>query len=120
MAGKSQSEIGIRDIASIEEMGAVEELQREVWRCADVDVVPRMMLHPAREVGGLLVGAYDGARLVGFAFGFVGLEHGRVVLHSPMLDVKPEYRGHDLGFRLKAAQRERALAEGVARLTWTF
>jgi predicted GNAT superfamily acetyltransferase len=69
MADNSQSAIGIRDIASIEEMGAVEELQREVWRCADVDVVPRMMLHPAREVGGTLVGAFDGARLVGFAQG---------------------------------------------------
>jgi predicted GNAT superfamily acetyltransferase len=120
MADKSQSAIGIRDITSIEEMGAVEDLQREIWGCADVDVVPRMMLHPAREVGGVLVGAFDGARLVGFAFGFVGLERGRVVLHSHMLAVKPEYRGHDLGFRLKVAQRERALAEGVTRMTWTF
>ncbi|MCA1816530.1 MAG: GNAT family N-acetyltransferase [Acidobacteria bacterium] len=120
MADKSQSVIGIRDIASIEEMGAVEDLQREVWECADIDVVPRMMLHPAREVGGVLVGAFDGARLVGFAFGFVGLERGRVVLHSHMLAVKPEYRGHDLGFRLKVAQRGRALTEGVTRMTWTF
>jgi predicted GNAT superfamily acetyltransferase len=120
MADNSQSEIGIRDIASIEEMGAVEELQREVWACADVDVVPRMMLHPAREVGGVLVGAYDGAQLVGFAFGFVGLERGRVVLHSHMLAVRHEYRGRDLGFRLKLAQRERALREGITRMTWTF
>ncbi|MCA1642617.1 MAG: hypothetical protein LC785_11850 [Acidobacteria bacterium] len=85
MTDKSQFGIGIRDIASIEEMGAVEELQREVWACGDIDVVPRMMLHPAREVGGTLVGAFDGALLVGFAFGFVGLERGRLVLHSHML-----------------------------------
>jgi predicted GNAT superfamily acetyltransferase len=120
MTDNSQSSIGIRDIVSIEEMGAVEDLQREVWRCADVDVVPRMMLHPAREVGGVLVGAYDGARLVGFAFGFVGLERGRLVLHSHMLAVKPEYRGRSLGYLLKLAQRERALAEGVKLMTWTF
>ncbi|MFL6228555.1 MAG: GNAT family N-acetyltransferase [Pyrinomonadaceae bacterium] len=120
MTDYSQSPIGIRDITSIEEMGAVEELQREVWACADVDVVPRMMLHPAREVGGTLVGAYDGARLVGFAFGFVGLERGRLVLHSHMLAVKPEYRGRALGSCLKLAQRERALAEGIKLMTWTF
>ncbi|MDT7603512.1 MAG: hypothetical protein QOF61_1509, partial [Acidobacteriota bacterium] len=120
MTDNSQSEIGIREIVSLEEMGAVEELQREVWECADLDVVPRMMLHPAREVGGTLVGAYDGARLVGFAFGFVGLEHGRLVLHSHMLAVRPAYRGRSLGYRLKFAQRERALAEGIAVMTWTF
>jgi predicted GNAT superfamily acetyltransferase len=117
---KSQFGIGIRDITSIDEMGAVEELQREVWACGDIDVVPRMMLHPAREVGGVLVGAFDGARLVGFAFGFVGLEHGRLVLHSHMLAVKPEYRGRSLGYLLKLAQRERALAQGINVMTWTF
>ncbi|HVF41650.1 MAG TPA: GNAT family N-acetyltransferase [Pyrinomonadaceae bacterium] len=120
MSDKSQFGIGIRDIASIDEMGAVEELQREVWACGDIDVVPRLMLHPAREVGGTLVGAFDGARLVGFAFGFVGLEHGRLVLHSHMLAVKAEYRGHSLGARLKLAQRERALRQGIELMTWTY
>jgi predicted GNAT superfamily acetyltransferase len=120
MRDNSQSPIGIRDITSIEEMGAVEELQREVWRCADVDVVPRMMMHPACEVGGVLVGAYDGARLVGFAFGFVGLERGRLVLHSHMLAVHPAYRARRLGYLLKLTQRERALAQGITIMTWTF
>jgi predicted GNAT superfamily acetyltransferase len=120
MTDKSQFGIGIRDISSIDEMGAVEELQREVWACGDIDVVPRMMLHPAREVGGVLVGAFDGALLAGFAFGFVGLERGRLVLHSHMLAVKPEYRGRSLGYLLKLAQRERALAQGIAVMTWTF
>jgi predicted GNAT superfamily acetyltransferase len=120
MTDKSQFGIGIRDISSLEEMGAVEELQREVWACGDIDVVPRMILHPAREVGGVLVGAFDGARLAGFAFGFVGLERGRLVLHSHMLAVREEYRGRDLGARLKLAQRERALRQGIKVMTWTF
>ncbi|HEX8161413.1 MAG TPA: GNAT family N-acetyltransferase [Pyrinomonadaceae bacterium] len=120
MSDKSQFGIGIRDIESVEEMGAVEELQREVWACDDIDVVPRMMLRPAREVGGTLVGAYDGARLAGFAFGFVGLEHGRLALHSHMLAVREEYRGRDLGARLKLAQRERALSRGIELMTWTY
>jgi predicted GNAT superfamily acetyltransferase len=120
VADKSQFGIGIRDITSIDEMGAVEELQREVWACGDIDVVPRMMLHPAREVGGVLVGAFDGARLVGFAFGFVGLEHGRLMLHSHMLAVREEYRERDLGARLKLAQRERALRQGIKVMTWTY
>lgn len=120
VSGENQTKIVIRDIKSIDEMGAVEELQRIVWSCADIDVVPRMLLHPACEVGSVLVGAFDGARLVGFAFGLVGLEHGALTLHSHMLAVAPEYRGRALGYQLKLAQRERALANAIKRMTWTF
>jgi predicted GNAT superfamily acetyltransferase len=120
VTGENQTKIVIRDINSIDEMGAVEELQRIVWSCADIDVVPRMLLHPACEVGGVLVGAFDGARLAGFAFGLVGLEHGTLTLHSHVLAVAPEYRGCEIGHHLKLAQRERALANGIKRMTWTF
>jgi predicted GNAT superfamily acetyltransferase len=110
----------IRDIEEISEMRAVEGLQKEVWRCADRDILPALALIPSVEVGGILVGAFDGGELVGFAYGFVGLEGGRPIIHSDMLAVKPAYRGRGLGYRLKLAQRERALARGVSTMTWTF
>lgn len=119
-ADVSESEIVIRGIETLDEMGAVEELQRVVWQCADIDVVPRILLHPACEVGGVLVGAFDSARLVGFAFGLVGIERGALSLHSHMLAVLPAYRARSLGARLKFAQRERALSRGIKRMTWTF
>lgn len=37
-----------------------------------------------------------------------------------MLAVRPAYRNHKLGFKLKLAQRERVLAQGINRITWTF
>jgi predicted GNAT superfamily acetyltransferase len=37
-----------------------------------------------------------------------------------MLAVLPEYRNHGLGRRMKLAQREAALARGIARMEWTF
>ena len=37
-----------------------------------------------------------------------------------MLAVKPEYRNGDVGYKLKLAQRERVLAQGLTRITWTF
>jgi predicted GNAT superfamily acetyltransferase len=107
-------------IKCISEMRAVEELQKEVWGCSDRDVVPVLSLIPAVEVGGVLVGAFDGDRLVGFAYGFVGREGSRMILHSDMLAVKPEYRGRELGYELKLAQRERAMARGIETMTWTF
>jgi len=114
------STIVIRDIEGVAELRAVEALQKEVWGSDDLDVVPLTLLVASRAVGATLIGAYDGGRLVGFVYGFTGYEHGQVTHHSHMLAVKPAYRNHQLGFKLKLAQRERVLAQGITRITWTF
>ena len=114
------SAIAIRDIDRTEELRAVEALQKEVWGCSDLDVVPLTMLIATQEVGGVLIGAYDQSEFVGFVYGFPGYEDGRVTHHSHMLAVKTAYRNHDLGYKLKLAQRERVLAQGIERMTWTF
>jgi predicted GNAT superfamily acetyltransferase len=108
----------IKGIETLAEMRGVEELQREVW--GPEDVVPLTHLIAAHEVGCSLIGAFDGEKLVGFVYGFIGREDGHWIIHSHMLAVKPEWRDHKLGFRLKLAQREQALAQGFARITWTF
>jgi predicted GNAT superfamily acetyltransferase len=117
---KQGSNIVIRDIKSASELRSIEALQKEIWGCDDLDVVPLTMLVASREVGATLIGAYDGESLVGFVYGFPGYEHGHLVHHSHMLAVKRAYRNHKLGFKLKLAQRERVLAQGVKRITWTF
>ncbi len=58
--------------------------------------------------------------MVGFAFGFLGREHGHIAIHSHMLAVLETYRHLDLGSQLKQAQRERAIAMGIHEMTWTF
>ncbi len=120
MSVASVSSIDIREVDSVAEIRQVEELQRIVWGIPDIEVVPLSQLMAARSSGGVLLGAFDGESMAGFAYGFVGLEHGRTVHHSHMLAVRKEYRKHDLGFRLKAAQREYVLAQGIERMTWTF
>jgi predicted GNAT superfamily acetyltransferase len=114
------SNIAIRDVDGTSELRSVEALQQEVWGCDELDVVPLTMLVASREVGATLIGAYDGESLVGFVYGFPGYEQGQLVHHSHMLAVKPAYRNHKLGFKLKLAQRERVLTLGVKRITWTF
>jgi len=112
--------IVIRDIELIVEMREVESLQKKVWACDDRDLVPLTMLVATKEVGAILVGAFDEPSLVGFAYSFVGYERDRAVHHSHMLAVTPSYRNFNLGYKLKLAQRERALAQGITRITWTF
>src|SRR5918995_5227341 len=112
--------IVIRDIELISEMRDVEALQKEVWACHDRDIVPLTILVATRELGAILIGAFDGSLLIGFAYSFVGREDERMVHHSHMLAVRPAYRNVNLGYKLKLAQRDRALAQGITRMTWTF
>jgi predicted GNAT superfamily acetyltransferase len=112
--------IEIRDIEKIDEIRAVEELQKEVWGIPDIEVVPLTQMAAAIHSGGTLVGAFDRKEAVGFAYGFAGYERGRAVHHSHMLAVKTEYRSYDLGYRLKLAQRDRVLGQGIDLMTWTF
>jgi len=86
-------------------MREVESLQREIWGVEDREIFPAMALRPLKEVGAILIGAFDRDQMVGFVFGFPGLEKDRPILHSDMLAVKLNYRSSGLGFRLKLAQR---------------
>ena len=110
----------IREIRGIDELRAVEALQREVWDCNDLEVLPAIHMIAAREVGAILLGAFDGGELVGFVYGFPGFEGEHRVIHSDMLAVRAGLRDRGLGRALKLAQREAALARGVDRITWTF
>ncbi len=117
---RSSANIIVREIGGPAEMRAVEDLQKDVWGIPDLDVVPLTQLVAAKAAGGVLLGAFDADKLAGFAFGFVGLENGHATHHSHMLAVRPEYRNYNLGGRLKFAQREFVLAQGIDEMTWTF
>jgi chorismate synthase len=114
------SNIKIREIEEIAEMRAVELLQKEVWGGPDLDVVPITHLVAAKEAGGVLIGAFDGKTVVGFVYGFPSFERGQLAHHSHMLAVKTAYRNFDLGRRLKLAQREHVIAQGIDLMSWTF
>src|SRR5215213_3647118 len=112
--------VTIQPIDEVARMRAVEELQKEIWGIPDLDVVPLTHLAAAREAGGVLIGAFDGEMLVGFVYGFPSFERGQLAHHSHMLAVKPDYRNLDLGRRLKLAQREHVMAQGIDLISWTF
>ena len=120
MADSPQKPIIIRDLQTIAELQQVEALEQEVWELADRDVMPLALMIATREAGSVWLGAFDGPKLAGFAFGFLAMDAGHLTLHSHMLAVREPYRNLDLGHKLKLAQRERALAMRVPEMTWTF
>jgi len=115
-----KANITIRDIDGAAELHAIEDLQKVVWRTPDLDVVPLTHFVAVQQAGGLLLGAFDDKKVVGFVYGFPSYEYGELAHHSHMLAVKPEYRNFNLGKQLKLAQRERVLTQGIKVMTWTF
>jgi predicted GNAT superfamily acetyltransferase len=117
---KPKPVIVIRDLESFEDLSRTQVLEKRIWELSDLDVMPMTLAIALRQAGSIWLGAFDGEQLVGFAFGFLGMEHGELTLHSHVLGVLPEYRDSNLGHKLKLAQRERALAMRVQQMTWTF
>ena len=120
MYSAKETSIEIRPVETFAELRAVEEMQKEVWGIPDLDVVPLTHLVAVKEAGGVLLGAFDRETLVGFVYGFVAHEDGEIAHHSHMLAVKHDYRNFNLGYKLKLAQREAVLAQGINLITWTF
>lgn len=116
------TDFDIRALHIAPEMAAVVVLQGEVW--PGIQPVPEHLLLTAAHNGGLVLGAYTGETLAGFAFGFLGshLQTGRTILKhcSDMLGVHPEFRGHGLGAKLKRAQWQLVRQQGLELITWTF
>lgn len=110
----------IREAEGESEHREIENIQREAWGFSDLDIVPAATLIATQHAGGIVLGAFDGTRMIGFAYAFPAFEHGRASMHSHMLAVRTDYRNANAGFYLKLAQRTRALEKGIDEITWTF
>jgi predicted GNAT superfamily acetyltransferase len=128
------SDIQIRNLTTIDEFRQVVGLEKAIWGYTDegdLVTVPVFIFTVHR--GATLIGAFDTSsppapsnssepwpgKLVGFAYAVVGMKNGKPMMWSHMAGVLPEFRG-GLGFRLKLAQRERAVAQGYDLIEWTF
>lgn len=114
----------IRLIETPEEMRLVEEVQRAVWPDSEIDIVPLHMLITAVHNGGLVFGAFIEEKMVGFVFGFPGIEttpDGPRPKHcSHMMGIHPDHRDGGIGFALKRAQWQMARHQGLDHITWTY
>jgi len=119
MAG-SQGAV-IRELHAEAELREAVALQKTIWGWEDADLLPFRMYVVATKIGGQLLGAFDGERIIGFCLSIPGVKpDGKVYLHSHMMGVLPEYRNQGIGRQLKARQKEDALARGIDLIEWTF
>ncbi len=120
----SHDQILIRHCQGTKEFETCVELQQEVWKFTDVELVPMHLFVVAQEIGGQVIGAFDGQQMVGFVVSFPGVHQHplgpRAYLHSHLLAVRNRYRDTHIGRRLKLAQRQDAMERGFDLIEWTF
>ncbi len=122
--------ISVKVLEETGDLRACEGIQHAAWGMVDEDIVPSRLLRALGLHGGLVLGAFDGARLVGFLFGYPGLlppgdaridwlgtPHYHV---SQMMGVLPDYQDRGVGYALKCEQRHRVIEQGFRLVTWTF
>jgi predicted GNAT superfamily acetyltransferase len=110
----------IRDVKQLDEFKQVVELEKAVWGVDYDDVVSVPILVVTVKRGGVLIGAFDRGRMVGFVYSLPGIKDGKPIQWSHMLGVINEYRNAGLGRTLKLEQRLRSLAIGCDLVEWTY
>jgi len=112
--------IRIEALTELEQFDRCVELQNEVWSYDLSGMMTQKVFLLASQIGGQVLGAFDGETLVGYAMSLPAVRNGHAYLHSHHLAVLPAWRNAGVGRRLKLAQREDALARGFELMEWTF
>ena len=111
----------LRTLTTADELRQVFDLEQAIWGYESIeDSVPVVMLLVSARIGGLVLGAYDEDRLVGFAYALPGVRNGKPFQWSHMLGVVQEYRASGLGWRLKVEQRRLVMESGLDLIAWTY
>lgn len=111
----------IRECISVDDFQQCIELERAVWKDADIGIMPIRLYMISRACNAPTIGAFEpSGRLVGFVHTMLALRDGHVAYHSHLAAVIETRRHQDIGFRMKLAQRQRAIEQGVSLIFWTF
>ncbi|NUO78446.1 GNAT family N-acetyltransferase [candidate division KSB1 bacterium] len=115
------SSLVLRRLHTPADYSACLALQKETWGDSFAECVPPSLLMVSQKIGGVAAGAFDeNGKLLGFVFGLTGVKDGRLVHWSDMLAVRPEYRDHGLGRKLKHYQQQLVREIGVGVIYWSY
>ena len=113
------SNIKVRELKSLPEQSAGREIFDITWPViGGTEITPNLMQAFVHN-GAYFVGAYDGEKIVGATFGFIGTAGG-IHLHSHMSAVLVDYRDRGIGALMKRHQLTWAYEHKIPFITWTF
>ena len=76
--------ITYRDLTTLEDFAQVVELERRIWGPGYDEVVPVPILAVSVHRGGILIGAFDGDRMIGFVYSLPAIKDGKPTQWSHM------------------------------------
>lgn len=112
--------IEYRILHAVPDLEELVDLQIDVWGLNPRNAVPSALLHVMALEGGLVLGAYDGERLVGLLLCLPVRRNDQWILWSHMTGVHSDYRNRGIGIELKCFQRNWALQHGYRTIRWTM
>lgn len=112
-----KAKIDIRKIMNNDEMNLVNELEMHVWKGEGIAAHQKIT---AADNGGLVLGAFNEEKLVGFSYSFAGFYNGQTYLCSHSLGIHPDYQVLGIGSKLKEEQKKIALEMGYQLISWTY
>ncbi|MBN1479481.1 GNAT family N-acetyltransferase [candidate division KSB1 bacterium] len=98
------------------------ENQQRIWEMPAAEAMPVWKLMTLQSTGGLLIGAFDHARIVAHAMLTPAIDVATQdsFLYLDMIGVLPDYRNRKLGEQMLLVAREQARRRGYASIQWTF
>lgn len=110
----------VRPLQDPKEFQQAEEVQMSAWGMGSREATPKEVMIAINDNGGVVLGAFEGSKLIGFALTLIGYSSGKLYMYSHMTGVSKEYQSRGIGYLLKQKQKEVALERGLDLLAWTF
>jgi predicted GNAT superfamily acetyltransferase len=109
--------IEIRPLETMDELIEMQKVEESVWQA---DSIPVHQTYTVLNNGGIILGAFDQNKMIGFLYSFAGFDGKSAYLCSHELGILPAYRKGGLGKRMKQMQADLAKEAGYEIITWTF
>jgi predicted GNAT superfamily acetyltransferase len=114
-----RSGVAVRPLHDLADLAEAVKVVDGIWKPAPGDpLLTTELLRALSHAGNYVVGAFDGAEMVGTCVGFLARTPSPA-LHSHIAGVSEAARGRSIGLALKLHQRAWALERGLCRITWT-
>lgn len=109
--------VSIRLLRDPSDFPQCERIQKEVWGTVSLSAEA---LRVVGDFGGMVLGCFQGGRLLGFISALLARRPGELIHWSFQMAVRKRHRDRGLGFRMKLAHRRLALKNGIRSICWSY